>query len=393
MKSSRDLFAFDDNCFLFLNLKIDGSLFHQLPIELAPGISLASTPQHALAQAAGKSSTERENIALAEWVYPGFGLGMGIVNACIKIDSSVPVNLRNRYFWFMVSALYLTKPLYINISGSFSYGNEEGFLGRTPSRILKKSNISLNTFFSHANGENLLQYNEEDFKQAGVYFARFVEIFNSRKTASRPYYVLKAFFEATLWEQSTYASTSFSKLFPLIDAFTGNPTHKHELKASTRLSLFLKELPSKFLKNPLSEEEIKSRIASIWQLHRGPDLHGFLKEPDAITFDDPNKIPVDSEELKDLFDLMEFSRLAIIKMLLLDDSSFKEYCDIPIPKRRYSSKEERTSDESNRDELGKKFFEENFYAHPKELIAYTNFSEFSNQKFESEIEDQKLASV
>lgn len=394
MKSSRDQFAFDDNCFLFLNLKIDGSLFHQLPIELAPGISLASTPQHALAQAAGKSSTERENIALAEWVYPGFGLGMGIVNACIKIDSSVPVNLRNRYFWFMVSALYLIKPLYINISGSFSYGNEEeGFLGRTPSRILKKSNISLNTFFSHANGENLLQYNEEDFKQAGVYFARFVEIFNSRKTASRPYYVLKAFFEATLWEQSTYASTSFSKLLPLIDAFTGNPTHKHEQKASTRLSLFLKELPSKFLKNPLSEEEIKSRIASIWQLHRGPDLHGFLKEPDAITSDDSNKIPVDSEELKDLFDLMEFSRLAIIKMLLLDDSSFKEYCDIPIPKRKYSSKEERVADETTRDELGKQFFEDKSYPHPKELLAYTDFSEFSNPKFEAEIEDQELAPV
>lgn len=74
MKCSRDNFAFDDRCFLFLNFKIDSSLFHQLPIELAPGISLSSTPQHALAQAAGKGSTERENIALAEWVYPGFGL-------------------------------------------------------------------------------------------------------------------------------------------------------------------------------------------------------------------------------------------------------------------------------------------------------------------------------
>lgn len=100
---------------------------------------MASTPQHALAQAAGKDSTERENIALAEWVYPGYGLGIGIVNACIKIDTSVPTNLRDRYFWLMISALYLTKPLYINISGCFSYGNEEeGFLGRTPSRILQK---------------------------------------------------------------------------------------------------------------------------------------------------------------------------------------------------------------------------------------------------------------
>jgi hypothetical protein len=50
----------------------------------------------------------------------------------------------DRYFWLMIEALYLTKPLYINIAGSFSYGNEEdGFLGRTPGRIPHKSNISL----------------------------------------------------------------------------------------------------------------------------------------------------------------------------------------------------------------------------------------------------------
>jgi hypothetical protein len=53
----------DDKCFLFLNFKIDPSLFHQLSMELAPGIHLASTPQHALALAAEKGSTERENIA------------------------------------------------------------------------------------------------------------------------------------------------------------------------------------------------------------------------------------------------------------------------------------------------------------------------------------------
>jgi len=391
MTYSDEHFSFGDKCFLFTHFKIDGSLFHKLPIELAPGIYLARTPQHALAQAAGRGSTERENIALAEWVYPGYGLGMGIVNACIKVDTTIPEHLRDRYFWLMVSALYLIKPIYMNISGSFSYGNaKEGFLGRTPSRILHKSNMSLDTFFS---GVNLLQYNEEEFKQARVYFERFVEIFNSRKTAPRPYYVLKAFFEATLWEPSIYASTSFSKLLPLIDSFTGNPTHKHELKASTRLSFFLKGLPSKFLKQPLSEEEIKLRIASIWQLHRGPDLHGYLKEPDTITSQDSNKIPADSEELKDLFDLMEFSRLAIIKMLLLDERSFKEFCQIPIPKRRYSSKEERLADEASREELGKQFFEDKFYPNPKELLAYTDFVEFANPKYEAELEDQESASV
>lgn len=173
----------------------------------------------------------------------------------------------------------------------------------------------------------------------------------------------------------------------MIDSFTGNPTHKHEQKASTRLSLFLKDLPSIFLEKPLSEEEIKSRIASIWQLHRGPDLHGYLKEPKAIESQDSNKIPVVSEELKDLFDLMEFSRLAIIKMILLEDSSFKKYCEIPIPKRHYSSKNEKTSDESNRDDLGKKFFEDTSYPHPKELLGYTDFQNSPNAKFEAEIKD------
>ncbi|MEG0036862.1 MAG: hypothetical protein RR796_03665 [Victivallaceae bacterium] len=140
-------FCEGDTYFLFLCLKMDCLLFDRLPIKLAPGISLVLTPLHALEQAAGYGSPERENIALADVVYPGFGLGGGLVNACIKIDSLVPANLRSRYFWFMVSALYLTKPLYINISGSFSYGNKKiGFLGKTPSRILKRSNISLDGF-------------------------------------------------------------------------------------------------------------------------------------------------------------------------------------------------------------------------------------------------------
>ncbi len=374
MKYSDDTFSTDDKCFLFLNLKIDPSLFHRLPLELAPGIYLALTPQHALVQAAGKWANDRENIALAEWVYPGYGLGMGIVNACIQIDTTVSAVLRDRYFWFIVEALYLTKPLYMNIAGGFCYGNEEdGFLGRTPSKIGHRSNISLNTFFSHAKGENLLQYNEEDFKQAGVYFAHFVKIFNSRQTAPRPYFILKAFFEATLWEQSIYASTSFSKLFPLIDAFAGNPTHKHDKQTSKRLSLFLKEVPSVLLDTPLSEEAIRLRILSIWHLHRAPDLHGYLKEPDLIIANVPPQAPIDKPELKDLFDLMEFSRVSIIKMLMLDDESFEEYCQIPIPRRKYRSDTERTDADKARESASKKFFEEKTYSSPKSMFAYTDF--------------------
>ena len=79
--------------------------------------------------------------------------------------------------------------------------------------------------------------------------------------------------------------------------------------------------------------------------------------------------------MKDLFDLMEFSRLAIIKMLLLDACSFNEYSQIPIPQMKYSSKAEKAADEAARDELGKIFFERKSYPHPKELLAYTDFME------------------
>lgn len=393
MAFSDDYFSFGDRCFLFRDFNIDGSLFRKLPIELAPGIYLAPTPQHALAQAAGRCSTERENIALAEWVYPGYGLGHGIVNACIKIDTTVPEHLRDRYFWLMASALYLTKPLYINISGGFSYGNaEDGFLGNSPSRILHRSNMSLDAFFSHINEENILQYNEEDLKKAGKYFSRFAQIFNSRKTAPRPYFVLKAFFEATLWERSIYASTSFSKLFPLIDSLTGNPTHKHEKQVSTRLSLFLKEVPSRLLEQPLHEEEIKSRLASIWKLHRGPDLHGYLKEPDLPSYSD-SKRPIDNAELKDLFDLMELSRVAIIKMLLLNEDTFKEYCKIPIPRREYGLGNEKAADETAREEASKRFFEDRSYPNPNEMLAYTDFVEASASKKEEKLEDPVLVSI
>lgn len=375
MKFYDETFAQDDKCLLFLDFRIDPSLFSKLPIELAPGISLTLTPQHALACAAGIGESKERNIGLAAWVYPGYGLGMGICNACLKIDTTVPAALRDRYFWFMVEALYLTKPLHMHMAGSFAYGSEEdGFLGRTPGRIDHRSNISLNPFFSHANGENLLQYNEDDLKQAGIYFSHIVRIFNMRQTASRPYFNLKAFFEATLWERSIYASTSFSKLFPLIDSFAGNPTHDHDKKTSRRLSLFLKEITGPLLANPLSEERIRLRLLSIWHLHRAPDLHGYLKEPDLPVADVAKQDPVDRPELKDLFDLMEFARVCLIKMLLLDEAAFQEYCKIPIPLRKYKDKDARVNAEKAREAASKQFFEEKSYPSPKSMMAYTDFA-------------------
>lgn len=374
MRFFDEVFSQGDKCLLFLDFHIDPSLFSKLPIEIVPGISLAPTPQHALANSAGKSESLERNIGLAAWVYPGYGLGMGICNACIRIDERVPSTLRDQYLWFIVEALYLVKPIYMRLAGSFTYGNEEeGFLGRNPARIDHRSNICLDAFFSHANGENLLQYTEEDLKLAGVYFSQFVKIFNMRQTASRPYFNLKAFFEATLWERSIYASTSFSKLFPLIDSFSGNPSHSHNIKTSERLSTFLEEIRGPLLAKPFSKEEIKTRILSIWDLHRAPDLHGYLKEPSLPVADIAKQDPVDRPELKDLFDLMEIARLCLIKMLLLDDATFLEYCNIPIPPRRYKDKETKKAATNAREEAAKQFFEGKSYPNPQSMVAYTDF--------------------
>ncbi len=373
---TEETFTTGDKCFLFSAFSVNPCLFLKLPIELCPGIFLASTPQHALARGGRRGASEKEHVALGEWVYPGYALGLGIVNACIKIDLSVPEGLKDRYFWLLMGALFLTKPIYTHIAGSFQYGDEEeGFLGRITNKIDHRTNICLDTFFSHtAQGAALLQYNEEDFRRAALYFAQFVRIFGSRHTASRPYFNLKSFLEAVLWERLHYASSSFSKLFPLIDSFVGNPTHDHCKKASFRLSSFLGEVPNILLEEPLNKEKVALRLQSIWDLHRAPDLHGYLKEPDVPTTNAGARNPIDRPELKDLFDLMELARISLIKMLSLEERVFQDYCQIPIPRSGYVSKDEKKEAEKLREAMSKRFFEESLHSFPTSTIAFTDFS-------------------
>ncbi|MGE5196818.1 MAG: hypothetical protein ACM3JI_05760 [Anaerolineae bacterium] len=218
-----------------------------------------------------------------------------------------------------------------------------------------------------------MQYNEEDFKQAALYFAQFVRIFDSQHTASRPYFNLKSFLEAVLWERLHYASSSFSKLFPFIDSFVGNPTHDHCKKASLRLSSFLGEIPSVLLKESLSKEKVASRLQSIWELHRAPDLHGYLKEPDVPSSNVGARNPIDRPELKDLFDLMELARVSLIKMLSLEVDAFQDYCKIPTPQSGYASKAEKKEAEKLREKASSKFFEKPVDLFPSSTIAFTDF--------------------
>ncbi len=358
-----------DHFLLYTHLPIDGNLYSELPIRLADGISLASTPYHAVARGAPEGSSSERHTGLGAWVYPGHGLGMGQCHACLKMDSSLPSAMARRYGWVMAGALYLAKPIYTAIGGSFTYGApEDGRLGREPNQINHRSNICLDKFFTrNTDDESLLQYKKGDLTLAGKLFPRILSCLEQRQQMPRPYLVLQRFLEAVLWERLHYASSSFSKLFPALDAFAGNPPRHHANRVPQKLGLFLSEIPSIITGAPLTAQEIETRLKSIWDDHRPPGIHGYVKD---VTFPGSGIKAEPSMETKDLFDLMEITRMAIVKMLLLEPDVFQEYNQITIPKKADGDK-----DAEVRTELSNTFFK-NQHPSPKELGAYTDLHPF-----------------
>ncbi len=361
-----------DHFLLYTHLPIDGNLYRELPIRLADGVSLASTPYHAVARGAPEGSSSERHTGFGAWVYHGHGLGMGQCHVCLKMDSSLSSAMGRRYGWVMAGALYLAKPIYTAIGGSFTYGTpEDGLLGREPNHINHRSNICLDSFFTcDANDKPLLQYEKEDLTLAGKLFLPILRCLEQRQQMPRPYLALQRFLEAVLWERLHYASSSFSKLFPALDGFAGNPPRHHANRVPRRLGLFLSGIPSIITGMPLTAQEIETRLKAIWDDHRPPGVHGYVKD---ITFPGSSIKPEPARETKDLFDLMEITRMAIVKMLLLEPNVFQEYNQIAIPK-----KTDGVNDAKVRTELSNNFFK-NQHPSPKELGAYTDLLPFSPQ--------------
>lgn len=359
-----------DHFLLYTHFPIEANLYNELPIRLADGLSLASTPYHAVARGAPEGSSSEWHTGLGAWVYPGHGLGMGQCHTCLKMDFSLSSAMGRRYGWVMAGALYLAKPIYTAIGGSFTYGTpEDGRLGRETNHINHRSNICLDSFFTcNSNDKPLLQYEKKDFALAGKFFHLILRCLEQRQQMPRLYLVLQRFLEAVLWERLHYTSSSFSKLFPALDAFAGNPPRHHANRVSRRLGLFLSDIPSIITGVPFTALEIETRLKAIWDDHRPPGIHGYIKD---ITFPGSSTKPEPSTETKDLFDLMEITRMAIVKMLLLEPAIFQEYNQIAIPKKVDDAAEVRTA-------LLDTFFEKK-HPSPKELGAYTDLLPFSPQ--------------
>lgn len=290
---------------------------------------------------------------------------MGQCHACLKVDPSHSVEMARRYGWAMVGALHLAKPIRVVIGGSFTYGKlEYGLLGRETNHINHRTNVCLDSFFSHdVNNKLLLQYEKEDFALAGKLFPLILNCLAQRQQMPRPYSILQLFFEAVIWERLHYANSSFSKLFPLLDAFVGNPSRHHAHRVASRLGLSLANTPSAITGKSFTSQEVETRLKAIWDDHRPPGLHGYVKD---LSFPGSSSRPKITPEIKDLFDLLEIARISVIKMLLLDPSVFQAYNEIPIPQKSNDDAEKRNAASTD-------FFAHN-YLSPKDIVAYTDLT-------------------
>jgi len=368
-------FSSGDKCFLFSRLPF-WELRDHLPLEIWPGVHFVQTPKHALKQSSLPDAPKEEHMAWSGWVYPGYGLpGINVWDICIKIDheAKIPAESKNLWFWMAVAALFIVKPLFISVSGAFTYGDRKtGFLGKNTERLDYRSNICLEGQRKPFQGQEVLSFKIEDFNLAKHIFPSLIRIINSQKTSPRELHNLSTFLQAAFWERLNYSSSIFSKLFPFIDSFTGNPPSNHSKKISERAGNFLSETRLWNSKGVLAKEAIKSRTQFIWEIHRYPELHGHFKEPFSMTSDQSREPQLYAHFDKDLFDLFEISRLLLLKMMLLDDTDLHAYSQIPIPEMALAPNDERAKTlNKERDLSAQSFFARSFKC-PTGLSSYSD---------------------
>lgn len=367
-------FSQGDMCFLFTQFPLDHhSIDISKPFEIHDGIYLVRTPPFDIPPDLSNKAKAR-NIALTEWINPGFHLGLGMCHTSIKVNSVVPYKMRGKYFWTFITALLLVKPLFIHIAGTFIYGDAETDFINTPGKLDLRSNLFFDLSQYKIQPQSWLSYNAQDIKMAKNLFPIILHYWNPNNNL-RLSYIIQQFQQALIFEKLHYASSIYSKLFPLVDSLAGNPKGLHHEYVSKRLGKFSTGVLSNETNKGITEEEITKRLKYIWELHRYPELHGHIKEsiypnPD-IPNSSPNLFPND-ENIKDLRDLAEIARVCLLKIFLLNEHDRNEYCKILIPETGKSQKEAK---KNNEDRTGQAdaFFGKS-YSNSNELIFYSNLT-------------------
>ena len=377
MTTNNNAFNEGDSCYLFTAFPWHISLFNQFPLKIMEGVYLTQVPSHALAMPRNRTTTSSiyENIALAEWVASGFNLKLGPSKVCIHIKNFIPSEIRDKMFWSIIGSLFLVKPLFIHVSGSFIYGNENEWL-KNPGKYDLRSNFHFDTSSLNKSSNNYSEYNHQDIEKLKFVLPYFLNYYISNKN-SRYFYNVQIFLQAIIFEKLSYKSSIYSKLFPLLDSLAGNPHFAHGDKVSERLSSFLADIP--FYNNcSASKKIINDRLLYIWSLHRTPELHGHLKEimPPGPNFISSNQLEVfpHDNDYKDLLDLADISRIAFLKTLLLEKDSLEEYFRIPIPLTGKSPKEAKKENDE-RDSKAKTFFAKT-HKNSEMLCFYSDLSSY-----------------
>jgi len=331
-----------DKIYLFYHLPIDATVFTKLPITLAPGIQLIVTPS--LENAAG-SHNQQENIALAGYVYPGYGLpGFGVCKFAIKVDAHPKVSDKemNHLLWTTLLGFILIKPLFIHIMGTYIYG-ENGFKKGRCGRFDLRSNLCLEILKNNQN----TKYTEDDIIQISNIIPKINNILSCPNKYPRQYYNLNTFMALAITEKLCQEGTIFSRLFTVLDSFTGNTGHKHNTRVATRIAKFIIDKASN---QPIAENVLQKYLQDQWEIHRTPDIHGHLKAtiPDQAQ---PEIMSINNHFTQDLFNIFEITRFALLKMLLLPDNDFNSYSKIPLQKFA-----QQDQDQSLRDQAAETFF-------------------------------------
>lgn len=356
MTTNHNMFNEGDSCYLFTEFPWHTSLYDLFPLKIMEGVYLTQVPSHVLSMPRNlTTSSIYKNIALTEWVASGFNLQLGPSKVCIHIANFIPPETRDKIFWSIIGSLFLVKPLFIHVSGSFIYGNEIEWM-KNPGKHDLRSNFYFDTPAFSNLSENWNKYNFQDIESLKFILPHFLSYYLSNKNP-RYFYNIQIYLQAIIFEKLSYKSSIYSKLFPLADSLAGNHSEANANKISIRLSNFLTDIPL-YNNHVVSKEIIKQRLFHIWSLHRVPELHGHLKEsmtPKA-EFISLNKFEIfpDDADYKDLSDLVDIVRVTFLKTLLLKEENLREYLMIPIPstgKSRSEAKQENKERDSKADEF------------------------------------------
>lgn len=287
-----------DKIFLFSEFSYD---FKTLPLQIVEGVDLIYTPSEY------ELYSLDNNDKPFRYVNPLLNIpACGIKKCCIRISSKI--KNQDEIFWQIILAFRLIKPLFIGISGSFKYTEND-----------KCSEPSLYWIFSRINSASLQNgiqkdevYSAEDFK---IVAKILKQIRVSIKHFKRLKLAIASFTQITSGQSISY-SMLYHELFACLEALFGSPYSGYFL--SKRAYGFLQD------QNCIVGCDFKKWLEEEYKNGRNNVSHG---NPDYWMVKNKVQLSISGKRYSDLLKLHEIARLCILGFLGLRYTQLKGYND------------------------------------------------------------------